>query len=154
MNTSWLTPSLALLFVGPIAAAQSAVLRTTAEVFLTPVQQVAFGQACGLDFRVTDEASLSHHPVRLSVSGAFPSWPIVYLFGGRRANSPIQGSPCRLFVEPIAGVALTARAAGAAVLPFDLPGPLQSAPFVLQSVAYDASLQARASAGVELQFVD
>lgn len=121
---------------------------------LPPVAQVTYGDPCGATLSVTDTTTLTSHDVRLAFTGGFPSATVIYLFGIRRASVPIQGSPCRLYTDPVAALARTSNDAGAASLSFALPGPLQSAPILVQGLTFDDMLQIRATTGVEMQFVD
>jgi hypothetical protein len=119
---------------------------------LPPVQQQSFGSDCGASLTVTDTTTTTQHSVDIVTTGAQANGLVVLVIGVRRTSIPFPGSPCTLVVEPATAVLLTADANGAAPLRVPLPGPLQTIPIDLQSIAIAAAV--RASAGVEIAFAD
>lgn len=124
------------------------------EPALPPVRQAAYGQTCGVDLRVADATTAGAHDVTIEAVGAFPLAPVLLVFGDQRASDPIPTAPCLLLARPIVVVPLVAGVLGTAVWQARFPGPRRGPVLFCQALALDAAWQVRASAGIELGFVD
>lgn len=158
-----LASSFAVVIDSSVSASPAAPFRTVRasvrtalrfEPALPPVRQAAYGQACGADLRIVDATTAGAHDVSIETVGAFALAPVLLVFGDQRASDPIPTAPCLLLARPIVVVPLVAGVLGTAAWQARLPGPRRGPVLFCQALALDAAWQVRASAGLELSFVD
>jgi hypothetical protein len=121
---------------------------------LPPVLQQRYGAPCNATLTVADAPTLREHALTIVGTGGVANGVFVLVFGVRRTNVPLPGSPCNLLVEPAVPLVLTADGSGAFRVAVPIPGPLQSIPIDLQAIAMVPAAPVRASDGLEIVFHD
>ncbi|MCP5042430.1 MAG: hypothetical protein GY944_15505 [bacterium] len=119
----------------------------------TPARIVHYGQSCGPQLAVRDQAAGSAHSIAVDVTGAIPNALVALVFGNQRRSDPIAASGCLLYTRPVALLLLPSDPAGRAGWGIALPTPLR-ATLQLQGLAFDNGGRFAATDGVELTFVD